>query len=82
MLDCDRAAVFMFDKENELYRLEIDDKFIINDIKGAKKKVYEVLSRELNIRGQWRTYDYYKARKSAVYLEPIRIFTKLNEDKL
>jgi hypothetical protein len=63
----------MFDKENELYRLEIDDKFIINDIKGAKKKVYEVLSRELNIRGQWRTYDYYKAKKSAVFLEPITV---------
>ena len=63
----------MFDKENELYRLEIDDKFIINDIKGAKRKVYEVLSRELNIRGQWRTYDYYKAKKSAVFLEPITV---------
>tara|TARA_B100001250_G_C19603778_1_gene701798 strand:- start:154 stop:612 length:459 start_codon:yes stop_codon:yes gene_type:complete len=63
----------MFDKENEIYKLVIDDKFLINDIKGAKKKVYEVLSRELNIRGQWRTYDYFKAKKSAVFLEPITV---------
>jgi len=67
---------YMFDEENELYRLELDSKFIINDLKGAKRKVYEVLSRELNIKGQWRTYDYMKVRKSAVFLEPISVMKK------
>ena len=33
------------------------------------------------IRGQYRTYDYLRAKKAAVYLEPIRVFTEvLDED--
>ena len=62
------------EKDNELYRLNIKPQFIVNNTKGAKPKVYEILSKSFQIAGQYRTYDYIKARKSAVFLEPIRVF--------
>ena len=63
------------DKENNLYKLEIDKTFILNDVKGIKQSAYDKISKSLDIQGQYRTYDYMTARKSAVYLEPIRVFT-------
>jgi hypothetical protein len=63
------------DEQNNLYKLEIKKTFILNDIKGIKQSAYEKISKSLGIQGQYRTYDYMKARKSAVYLEPIRVFT-------
>ena len=63
------------DKENNLYKLEIDKTFILNDIKGIKQSAYDKISKSLDIQGQYRTYDYMTAKKSAVYLEPIRVFT-------
>ena len=68
------------DKENNLYKLEIDKTFILNDIKGIKQSAYDKISKSLDIQGQYRTYDYMTAKKSAVYLEPIRVFT--DEDQL
>ena len=64
-------------KEN-IYRVKFKDRFIINEIKGVKPRVYDLISRSNEIQGQYRTYDYLQAKKSAVYLEPIRVFT--NED--
>jgi hypothetical protein len=63
------------DKKNRLYKLVIKENHISNDVKGIKKNAYDMISKEFNIQGQYRTYDYKKARKSAVYLEPIRVFT-------
>lgn len=63
------------DDKNNLYKLEIDNRFVVNDTKGIKKSAYDKISKGLNIQGQYRTYDYMTARKSAVYLEPIRVFT-------
>ena len=71
----------IIDKENNLYKLDIDKNMIQNDIKGIKPRAYDLLSRGLGVSGQYRTYDYYKARSSSVYLEPIRLFTKLKEEK-
>jgi len=70
------------DKENNLYKLDIDKNMIQNDIKGIKPRAYDLLSKGLGVSGQYRTYDYYKARRSSVYLEPIRLFTKLKEEKV
>ena len=67
------------DKENNLYKLDIKPQFIVNDMKGVKQRVFDLLSKTLKITNQYRTYDYSKARKSACYLEPIRLFTKLEE---
>jgi hypothetical protein len=47
----------------------------MNDIKGIKEQAYNLISKSLDITGQYRTYDYMTAKKSAVYLEPIRVFT-------
>ena len=66
------------DSKNNLYKLAIKNQFIVNDIKGIKQSAYDKISRSNEIKGQYRTYDYLEAKKSAVYLEPIRVFT--NED--
>ena len=63
------------DDKNNLYKLNIDNKFIINNIKGIKKEAYDKISKGLGIEKQYRTYDYLQAKKSAVYLEPIRVYT-------
>tara|TARA_R100001509_G_C4781109_1_gene186424 strand:+ start:254 stop:718 length:465 start_codon:yes stop_codon:yes gene_type:complete len=63
------------DDKNNLYKLEIKKTFILNNIKGVKQSAYDKISKSLGIQGQYRTYDYMTARKSAVYLEPIRVFT-------
>ena len=65
------------DEENNLYKLEILERFILNDIKGIKQNAYKLISKSLGITGKYRTYDYLKARKAAVYLEPIKVFTKV-----
>mgnify|MGYP001163633627 CR=1 FL=1 len=69
------------DKENNLYKLDINQNMLQNDIKGIKPRAYDLLSKGLGVSGQYRTYDYYKARKSSVFLEPIRVFTKLKEEE-
>ena len=63
------------DDKNNLYKLEIKKTFILNDIKGIKQSAYDKISKSLEIQGQYRTYDYMIAKKSSVYLEPIRVFT-------
>lgn len=68
------------DEENNLYTLAIDNRFVLNDIKGVKQSAYDKISRSLNIKGQYRTYDYRTAKKSPVFLEPIRVFTKIEPD--
>ena len=65
-------------KEN-IYRVKFKDRFIINEIKGVKPMVYDLIKRSDEIQGQYRTYDYLEARKSAVFLEPIRVFTDENQ---
>ena len=62
------------DDKNNLYKLEIKKRFIINDIKGIKQEAYDKISKSFEIKGQYRTYDYLQARKSSIYLEPIRVF--------
>jgi hypothetical protein len=66
------------DEKNNLFKLEIKSQFITSDIKGVKPRVYEIISNSLSIQGQYRTYDYGIAKRSAVYLEPIKVMTKLN----
>ena len=72
----------IIDEKNNLYKLDIDKNMLQNDVKGIKPRAYDLLSRGLGVSGQYRTYDYYKARSSSVYLEPIRLFTKLKEEKV
>ena len=64
--------------EQNIYRIKFKDRFVINEVKGVKPRVYDLISRSDEIQGQYRTYDYKRAKASAVYLEPIRIFTNEN----
>ena len=67
--------------EENIYRVKFKNRFVLNEIKGVKPMVYDLISRSEEIQGQYRTYDYLKAKKSAVYLEPIRVFTEEAEDE-
>ena len=69
------------DEKNELYRLDIKETYVLNDIKGIKRNAYEKIAQNMGISGKYRTYDYLKARKGAVYLEPVRFFTNVNFKK-
>tara|TARA_A100001515_G_C4525437_1_gene195025 strand:- start:77 stop:643 length:567 start_codon:yes stop_codon:yes gene_type:complete len=62
------------DDKNNLFKLNIHQKFLINDIKGVKKRAYELLKKSTKMLGQYRTYSYSKAKRSGVFLEPIRVF--------
>ena len=65
------------EKEN-IFRVKFKDRFVINEIKGVKPTVYNLIKKSNEIQGQYRTYDYLQAKKSAVFLEPIRVFTDEN----
>ena len=68
------------DEKNNLFKLIIKPQFVTNDIKGIKPAAYEKISKSFDIQGQYRTYDYTIAKTSAVYLEPIRVFTKADDE--
>jgi|TARA_R100000005_G_C4880847_1_gene132571 hypothetical protein len=65
--------------EENIYKIKFKNRFVLNDVKGVKPKVYDLVSRSDDIKGLYRTYDYLKVKKSAVYLEPIRVFTDVDE---
>ena len=67
------GKIVLFDEENKIYRLQVYRRFILNDVKGLKERAYDLISQNLEIEGQYRTYLYEKARQSSVHLEPIRI---------
>ena len=67
--------------EENIYKIKFKNRFVLNDVKGVKPKVYDLISRSDDIVGQYRTYDYLKVKKSAVYLEPIRVFTDVDEQE-
>ena len=64
--------------EENIFRVKFKDRFVINEIKGVKPTVYNLIKKSNEIQGQYRTYDYLQAKKSAVFLEPIRVFTDEN----
>ena len=63
------------DEKNKLYKLEIDPRFIVNEIKGVKPSVYNLIGKG-ELKKQYRTYEYDVVKISAVYLEPIRLDIK------
>ena len=48
-------------------------------LETSKQSLETEFSKNQNISEKYRTYDYYKARKSAVYLEPSEVFTAVPE---
>ena len=68
------------DVKNNLYKLTIDRRYIVNDILGVKKTAYDIIAKSFKIAKQYRTYDFLEAAKSAVFLEPIRVFTNIESE--
>ena len=62
------------DDKNNLYKLQIDRNLILNEEDGAKQRAYKLISKNINTIGQYRTYNWKKATKVAVFLEPIRVY--------
>ena len=63
------------DEVNNLYTLRIDKRLLLNNVMGVKKRVYDIIADDPDVKDNYRTYDWKIAKNSAVYLEPIRMFT-------
>ena len=69
------GVIQVVDGENEIYRVLIKN---VNT-RGAKQDTYIKLKRQLEKYNLYRTYDYMKARKSQVFLEPIVLPKQIKE---
>ena len=63
------------DEVNNLYTLRIDKRLLLNNVMGVKKRVYDIIADDPDVKDNYRTYDWKIAKNSAVYLESIRMFT-------
>ena len=60
------------DLKNEIYRIKIEQRYM--GIWGAKQKLYEMLQKTpQGKKAEYRSYDWDQVRKSAVFLEPIKL---------
>ena len=69
------GVIQVVDGENEIYRVLIKN---VNT-RGVKQDTYIKLKRQLEKYDLYRTYDYMKARKSQVFLEPIVLPKNIRE---
>ena len=69
------GVIQVVDGENEIYRVLIKN---VNT-RGVKQDTYIKLKRQLEKYNLYRTYDYMKARKSQVFLEPIKLPKDIRE---
>jgi|TARA_R110000744_G_scaffold336302_2_gene441603 hypothetical protein len=61
--------------DDQIYRIEIKNV----GVRGVKKQTYTKLKQYIGRYSVYRTYDYIKARKSSVFLEPISLPKGLRE---
>jgi len=61
--------------DDEIYRIEIQG----TGPRGVRRAVYNKIKRYINRHAVYRTYDYKQARKSGVFLEPIKLPKSLVE---
>ena len=69
------GVIQVVDGENEIYRVLIKN---VNT-RGVKPDTYIKLKRQLEKYDLYRTYDYMKARKSQVFLEPVVLPKNIRE---
>ena len=69
------GVIEVFDFDNEIYKLSITN----TNSRGVKRNVYDKLKRRLKKYNLYRTYDYEKAIKSQVFLEPIVLPKNIRE---
>jgi hypothetical protein len=61
--------------EDEIYRVQIQNV----SPRGVKQQVYNKLKTYINQYSVYRTYDYIEAKKSQVFLEPIKLPKDIRE---
>tara|TARA_Y100000593_G_scaffold84593_1_gene160300 strand:+ start:3708 stop:4190 length:483 start_codon:yes stop_codon:yes gene_type:complete len=64
--------------EEDLFRIDFKKTYIISEIKGIKNTGFEKINTNRQIKNNYRTYNYYRARKSPVFLEPVIVTEKEN----
>ena len=69
------GVIEVVDFDNEIYKLSIAN----TNSRGVKRSVYDKLKRRLKKYNLYRTYDYEKAIKSQVFLEPIVLPKNIRE---
>ena len=69
------GIIQVIDIDNEIYKVLIKN---VNT-RGVKSEVYTRLKRKLAKYNLYRTYDYVKARKSQVFLEPVALPKQIKE---
>ena len=69
------GVIEVVDFDNEIYKLSISN----TNSRGVKRNVYDKLKRKLKRYNLYRTYDYEKAIKSQVFLEPIVLPKNIRE---
>ena len=56
------------DDKNNLYKLTVDKRYIVNDILGVKKQAYDILAKNFKISKQYRTFDSCKILISSILI--------------
>ena len=62
--------------KDDIFSLDIKPTHLISEIKGVKVSGFNKITTSTLIRNNYRTYDYYQARKSPIYLDWIKISNK------
>ena len=69
------GQIQVVDDENGIFRIELPK----TGPRGVRKDVYNKLKNHINKYAIYRTYDYKEARKSQVFLEPIKLPKDIRE---
>ena len=64
--------------EDDIFNLEINKTYLISEIKGLRNTGFNKISTMERIKSNYRTFDYYGARKSGVFLETMKVSEKEN----
>ena len=72
------GTVRVVDVDNEIFRVDI----IGAGVRGAKKSTYRRIKKFVRNYSIYRTYDYKRAIKSAVFLEPVVLPKEIMEELL
>ena len=69
------GTIKIVDAEDEIYRVEVTNVGYL----GTKEELYKKIKRRIDKYNIYRTYDYMEARKSQVFLEPIKLPKNVKE---
>ena len=69
------GEIEVISQDNEIYRVDVPS----SGPRGARRAAYQSVLRYVNQYDIYRTYDYIEAKKSQVFLEPIKLPKELVE---